>query len=153
MPAHVDDPSWFLCEAQMNLYFMTLFLPTSYGSHWSHFSKKLCKFWKMKKKYFFCFDTKGKLFLKNWKNWIFFQKSNCFKLNLNSTCSKLFFKVHNIEFVQNFEFFIFLAINFSLLSNFIPWPLAAKLIIKGECFYYQWTAKDQNIHFWSSFTI
>ena len=111
---------------------MTLFLPTSYGSHWSHL-KKIWKFWIIKKKKFLLWHQRApfwNFFLKNWKNCFFFKKSNFFKLNLNSTCSKLSFKVHNIEFVQNFEIFIFLAKNFSSMTNFIPWPLAAKLIIK-----------------------
>ena len=49
----------------------------------------------------------------------FFKKSIFLHLNLNSTCSKLSFEVHNIGFAQNFQIFNFLPINFSLMTNFI----------------------------------
>ena len=90
---------------------------------------------------------------KNWKYWFFQRKTNFLHLNLNSTCSKLSFEVHNVGFAQNFQIFTFLPINFPLMTNFIRWPLVASIIIKSDCFWYQWTAKDQNIYLWSSFTI
>ena len=39
------------------------------------------------------------------------------------------------------------------MTNFIPGPIAAKIITLGGCFGYLWTAKDQNINFRSSFDI
>ena len=101
------------------------------------FLKKKHKFWN-----FSDFDPKGGPFaLLIWtrKNcqwiplglWIcfsmvFFKKSYFFILNLNSTCSKLFFDVHNIGSAQNFQIFTFLAITFPLMITFIPEPLASK---------------------------
>ena len=41
----------------------------------------------------------------------------------------------------------FLAEKFSAMTNFIPGPIAAKIITLGGCFGYLWTAKDQNINF------
>ena len=83
----------------------------------------------------------------------FFKKSYFLNLNLNFICFQLFFELHNISFAQNFQIFIFLAIKFPLMTNSIPWPLAAKIVIRGDCFGYLWTDKDQNIYLRSSFTI
>ena len=47
-------------------------------------------------------------------------------------------------FFPKFQFFIFLAIKFLMITNFIPEPLATKIAIKGGCIWYLWTAKDQN---------
>ena len=103
-------------------------------------------------------NTKGSFSL--WKKnqklkkfWFFSKKSIFLHLNLNSTCSKLSFEVHNIGFAQNFQIFNFLPINFPSMTNFIDWPLAANIVLKRDCFGYKWTAKDQNIYLWSSFTI
>ena len=102
---------------------------------------------KNKKNTFFCCDTNAKKFENLTKKKTFFKKINFFKLNLNSTHFKLFLKVHNIEFAQNFEVFIFLAMNFSSMTNFILQPLVTKIIIIGNGFCYLQTAKDQNIPF------
>ena len=142
---------------QMSSYFMTLFHSTFYRSHWSHFSENFLKILKNRKRDIFHSDTKGSpLWNKNWKiekNWFFQRKSNFLHLNLNSTYSKLSFEVHNIDFAQNFQIFTFLTINFPSMINFICWPLAANIVLKRDCFWYQWTAKDQNIYLWSSLTI
>ena len=139
----------------MSSYFMTLFHSSFYRSHWSHFSEKNLKILKNREKKFLCFDTKGSPLWKKKlkKNWFFQRKSNFLHLNLNFKCSKLSFEVHNVGFAQNFQIFTFLPINFPLMTNFIRWPLAANVVIKSDCFWYQWTAKDQNIYLWSSFTI
>ena len=39
------------------------------------------------------------------------------------------------------------------MTNFIPKPLATKIVIKGGCFWYLWTTKDQNIYLLSSYSI
>ena len=64
-----------------------------------------------------------------------------------------FFGVHKIYFPQNFEIFIFLAVKFSLMLDFIFSFLVAKLVIKGCCFWSLWTASDQNLCLRSSLTI
>ena len=53
------------------------------------------------------------------KKLIFSKESTFLHLNLNSTCSKLSFEVHNIGFAQNFQIFNFLPINFPSITNFI----------------------------------
>ena len=79
------------------------------------------------------------------KKLIFFSKSYFLNLNLNSTCCLLCFDMHIIYFPQNFEILIFFARRFSLTCNISPSALVAKLVFKGCCFGYLWTAKDQNL--------
>ena len=113
--------------------------------------------WKTKKIFFDSFDIKGSpLWKKIWKfeKIDFFQrKSNFLHLNMSSKHSKLSFEVHIRGFAQIFQIFTFLPTNFPSMTNFICWPLAANIVIKSDCFWYQWTAKDQNIYLWSIFTI
>ena len=47
-------------------------------------------------------------------------KSNFFKLNLNSTCSKLSFEVHNVSVAQKLKFF-----------DFLPW----KFFVDDRCLF------------------
>ena len=49
-------------------------------------------------------------------------------------------------FAQNFQIFIVLVIKYPLMTNFIPQPMVTKIVIKGGCFWYLWTAK---VHFQS----
>ena len=137
----------------MSSYFITLFLSVFYTSHWGHFLKKNFEILKIWKKWNLTLWHQKKKKSKKSKNWFFFEISYFFNLNMNSTCFQLSFDVHNIYFPQNFISFIFLAIKFTSLTIFIPPPLAAKLVIRGPCFGYLWTARDQNLHLWSSFTI
>ena len=65
------------------------------------------------------YDFFGKKIEKLRKKMIFSKKSIFLHLNLNSTCSKLSFEVHNIGFAQNFQIFNFLPINFPLITSFI----------------------------------
>ena len=147
-------PRWM---PQMNSYFVTLFLSSFYRSHWSHFSEKKLKIFEKREKNFLRFDTKGSPFGKKnqkFEKIDFFQrKSKFLHLNMSSTHSKLSFEVQNRGFAQIFQIFTFLPTNFPSMTNFICWPLAANIVIKSDCFWYQWTAKDQNIHLWSNFTI
>ena len=77
---------------------------------------------------------------------IFSNKSIVLHLNLNSTCSKLSFEVNNIGFAKNFQIFNFLPISFPSMIDLIREPLAANIVLKRDCFWYQWRAKDQNIY-------
>ena len=128
---------------QMNSYFMTLFHSTFYRSHWSHFSERISKILKNQEEKFLGFRHPLE---KNWKiekNWFCQRKSNFSHLNLISTCSKLFFEVHNIGFSQKFQIFTFLPMNFSLIINLIHWPLAAKVVIKINIFGINWQLKTK----------
>ena len=74
--------------------------------------KNFGNFENLKKKFF-----APKFLGKNWfsfENWFFFQELYFFILNMNSTCSKLSFEVHNIGFAQNFQIFNFLTYEFSI---------------------------------------
>ena len=137
----------------MSSYFMTLFFFNILYLLLRPFSKKI--FWilkNQKKPNLTLWQQK----LKNWKkseNWYFFQNIILCNLNLNSTSFLLSFDVNNIYFPQNLKFYIFLAIKFTSIPNFTPAPLVAKLASRGGCFGYPWTARDHNLHLWSSFTI
>ena len=154
MPAHVDDPLSLLdgCLKWPHISWLC-FIQHSLGPIEAIFKKFFWKFWKIEKKRNLRFDTKGSPLRKIGKILIFSKKSILLHLNLNSTCSKLSFEVHNIGIAQNFQIFNFLPINFSSMTNFIRWPLAANIVLKRDCFWYQWTAKDQNIYLGSSLTI
>ena len=52
-----------------------------------------------------------------------------------------------------FKFSSFWAMKFTSKTNFILWPVVKKIIIRGDCFWYLWTARDQSIYFRSSFII
>ena len=61
--------------------------------------------------------------------------------------SEAFFScIHNISVAKKFQILIFLAIKFPLMTNSIPWPLVAKIVIKGDWFWCLWRAKVQNIY-------
>ena len=158
VPAHVDDPSSLLdgCPKWPHISWLC-FIQHSLGPIEAIFKKYFWKFWKIEKKEIYFPTPKGPPFGKKIeklkKIWFFQKKSIFLHLNLNSTCSKLSFEVHNIGIAQNFQIFNFLPINFSSMTNFIRWPLAANIVLKRDCFWYQWTAKDQNIYLWSSLTI
>ena len=77
---------------------------------------------------------------------VFFQKITLFQLESEFSMFLAFFELHNISFAQNFQIFIFLAIKFPSMTNFIPKPLATKIVIKEGCFWYLWNAKDKNIY-------
>ena len=49
-------------------------------------------------------------------------------------------------FGQNFQILGFLPIKFLSMTSLIPRPLAAKIVIKTDYFWYLWTDKDQNIY-------
>ena len=75
----------------------------------------------------------------------FFQKSILFPFESEFYMLLAFSEVCIIWFAQNFQNFNFLAIEFLAINNFILGPLVTKLVIKGNCFGYLWTAKDQNL--------
>ena len=158
MPAHKGDPSWFLsgCPKWAHISWLC-FIHHFIGPIEAIFQKKIWKFLKIKKKIFYVSTPKGPLFgkkIKKLKKLIFFQrKSNFLHLNMSSTRSKLSFEVQKRGFAQIFQIFTFLPTKFTSMTNFIRWPLAANIAIKSDCFWYQWTAKDQNIYLWSSFII
>ena len=114
------------------------------------------KFWKIEKKEIYVPTPKVPPFGKKIEKlkFLFFSKKSIFlHLNLNFTCSKFSFEVHNIGFAQIFQIFNFFPINFSSMTNFIRRHLVANIVLKRDCFWYQWTPKDQNIYLWSSLTI
>ena len=112
---------------------MTLFLSISYRPHCSHIWKNFWKFWKIEKEIkILPLQHQRWKNKKSWQNIFFSNKSYSLNLNLISTCSKLSFEVHDMGFAQNLKFFISLAIDFPFMINFIPRPLAAKIIIRGE---------------------
>ena len=49
-----------------------------------------------------------------------------------------------MSFGQDFQIFTFFTIEFLLKTKFFPGPLTVKIIIKKDCFWYEWTGKDQN---------
>ena len=118
------------------------------------FRKKFENFEKSRKKIFMFRHQRVPPLEKKIEKIDFFQrKSNFLHLNMSSTRSKLSFEVQKRGFAQIFQIFTFLPTKFTSMTNFIRWPLAANIAIKSDCFWYQWKAKDQNIYFWSSFTI
>ena len=113
--------------------------------------KELWNFEKLKKIKFIV--STPKCLEKNKKKYFFPQKSYCFYLNLNFTCSQLSFEVYNTCFDENFQFFIFSSYEISIDTTFILWPLVAKIVIKEDYIWYQWPAKDQKNYLRSSFGI
>ena len=88
------------------------------------FKKDIEKFEKLKKKEFSS-DSKGSLLLKeNWKK----LKKNIFSLRYH-TFSTCIWILHILSFLLlRFSNFLFFAIRFSSMTNFIPQPLAAEKI-------------------------
>ena len=115
----------------MHSNFMTLFLLTFCRSHGSHFSKMSFEnFEKLKKEKFYLWDTKGEK-IEKIRKIDFFQR--------NHTFSTWIWFLHVLNFLLRyitwvflkiFKIFIFLGIDFPFMINFIPWPLATKIVIK-----------------------
>ena len=125
-----------------------------FGPSKAIFEKRIIKFWKIEKKRFYCFDTKESPFRKKskkFKFFVFFNKIMFFLLESEVDMFLAFFEVYNICFAQNFKFFIFLPLKFPMITTFILWPLATKMVIKRDYIRYLWTTKDQNNHLRSSF--
>ena len=106
---------------------------------------KILKNWKKIK--FYCSDTSVKNIQKNDRNGFFKKKNHIF--------STWIWFLHVFSFllryityvlVKIFKFLFFLSIKFLSMTNFIPWPLVAEIVIKRDCFWYLWTGKDQNIY-------
>ena len=104
----------------MSSYFMTLFSPKFNRPHWMKKVKKIT------------YSKKSK-------------KSHFFKLNLNCIRSLLFLRCFECVRLKIW----FFAMKFSLMTNFNLWLPAAKIVSLWDYFGSLWTAKDQNIHFWS----
>ena len=108
------------------------------------FEKKMKELKNYKKIKFHCSDTSGKNIEKSKYGFlikqiiVFICKSDFYMFSA--------FEVHNICFRQNFQIFVFLSIKFSSMTNVIPWPLAAEIVIKRDCVWYLWPDKDQNIY-------
>ena len=131
--------------------FMTLFLSRfarSYESHFLNFFLKFLKNWYSK--IFGVLERVAKI--ENLKKIaVFGIKLYFFLLNVNCTCSQLFFEVYNISVAKKFEISIFLAwkISFSIFA--IRRPGTSKIYYKWGCFWCLWKAKDQNIYLKASF--
>ena len=65
---------------------------------------------------------------------VFFQDSYFFILNLNSTCFSFLLRNMTCVLLKIFEFSFSLAMKFPWKPNFLPRPLATKIIIKGDFF-------------------
>ena len=76
---------------------------------------------------------------------IFDKKLYFFLLNMNCTCSQLFFEIYNISVPKKFETSIFLAWKISFSIFVIRRPGTSKIYYKWGCFWCLWKAKDQNI--------
>ena len=144
--AHIDDLAWLLRGCPKWAHFSWLcFFQHSKGPI-EAISKKIF-FWNLEKlkNRNLTLWLQGKKIGKSQKIEFFFSKSYFLNLNLNSTCCLLCFDMHIIYFPQNFEIFIFFAIKFSSICNVSPFALVAKLVFKGCCFGYLWTAKHHNL--------
>ena len=112
--------------------------------------KEIWNFKKLKKENLLFWHQRVPALKKNWKKyskrWFSFQKFLIFQLQYEFYTFEAFFELHNISFDQILRFSFFLAIRFPLMTSSIPCPIAAKIVIKGDCFWYIWTAKDQNIY-------
>ena len=105
VPAHVDDPSSLLggCPKWPHISWLCL-IHHSLGPIEAIFKNSFWNFEKPKKKEIYALWKKNQ---KLKKFWFFSKKPIYLHMNLNSTCSKLSFEVHNIGFAQNLEFCIF----------------------------------------------
>ena len=123
-----DDQKWSAISIGLGLgspKFMTLFLSMFDRSQQSHF---LDFFWIFRKVEHRKFQGVLEHVTKIWKflkNIFLLQKFFLFWLKLNCRCSQLYFEVYISSVAQNFQFWLFLAWKFSILTFVIWQPIVA----------------------------